>query len=161
MLRRFWTEEDGVLTLEWIILTTLVVLGVIGGLAVVRDALMHELGGVVGAAMALDQTATISDPIAISIGGGIGCSPSVAGSPGGLNESPYVGTDHEPGGIDPITGLPIAGSDVPNFVTGYDQWGEGRYIAPGQGINSEAYTGQTGTAEGGCTLSDLTSQLGP
>jgi hypothetical protein len=80
MLKRLWCEDEGVLTLEWILLTTLVVIGVISGLAAVRDALMHELAGVVGAIMAIDQSYSLSTPIAISVGGGVGCSPSVAGS---------------------------------------------------------------------------------
>ena len=86
MLKRLWCEDDAVLTLEWIMLTTLVVIGAIAGLAAVRDALMHELGGVVGAAMSLDQSYALSSPIGINIcnggasGNGIYASTSVAGS---------------------------------------------------------------------------------
>ena len=89
MLKQLWYEEEGVLTLEWILLTTLVVIGAIAGLAAVRDALVHELAGVVGAVMTLDQSYALSSPIGISIGdgtsngngfGGIYCSTSVAGS---------------------------------------------------------------------------------
>jgi hypothetical protein len=82
MLKRLWCEDEGVLTLEWILLTTLVVIGVIGGLAAVRDALVHELAGIVGAIMSIDQSYQLSSPIGISVssGGAGGCSTSVAGS---------------------------------------------------------------------------------
>ena len=87
MLMRLWCEDEAVLTLEWIMLTTLVVVGAIGGLAAVRDALVHELGGVVGAAMSLDQSYALSSPIGVGICGGgatnnsnLYASTSVAGS---------------------------------------------------------------------------------
>lgn len=36
-------RRRGMLTLEWILLLTVVVIGVIGGLAAVRDAILDEL----------------------------------------------------------------------------------------------------------------------
>ena len=49
MLMRLWREDEGVLTFEWIMLLTLLVIGVIGGVAGIRDAIIHECQGVVGA----------------------------------------------------------------------------------------------------------------
>ena len=55
-----WEEEQGVLTFEWVLLLTLLVIGVVGGVAAVRDALSIELGGVSGAAVSLDQSYTVT-----------------------------------------------------------------------------------------------------
>ena len=43
MLKRMWREDEGVLTFEWILLTTLLVIGVVGGISGVRDAINVEL----------------------------------------------------------------------------------------------------------------------
>src|SRR5947209_2271476 len=113
MIRRLWVEDEGVLTLEWILLTTLVVLGVIGGLAAVRDALVHELAGIVGATMSVNQEFAISSPIGISVGGGPACSTSVAG---GLYNTNIDGFNSPGGGgiigYDPDSGEPIYGSGL-------------------------------------------------
>ena len=53
MLKRLLREDEGVLTFEWILLLTLLVIGVIGGIAGIRDAIIHECQGVVGAVMSL------------------------------------------------------------------------------------------------------------
>ena len=59
MLKRVWCEDDGVLTFEWTLLTTLVVIGVIGGLTGVRDAILYESQGVAGATISLDNRTTL------------------------------------------------------------------------------------------------------
>ena len=53
---RLWCEDEGVLTFEWILLSTLLVIGTIGGVAAIRDAIIQEAQGVVGAMVALDQS---------------------------------------------------------------------------------------------------------
>lgn len=53
---RCWRDERGVLTFEWVLLITLVVLGVVGGLSAARDAMTSELGDVAGAIEAVDQS---------------------------------------------------------------------------------------------------------
>lgn len=53
-------DDDGVLTFEWILLLTLVVIGIVGGLSAARDALISELGDVVGAVVHIDQSYTVS-----------------------------------------------------------------------------------------------------
>ncbi len=71
-LKRAWREDQGVLTFEWILLATLLVLGIVGGLSAVRDALIDELGDVAGAAVAMDQSFSVTtcpaDPCLFQIG---------------------------------------------------------------------------------------------
>jgi hypothetical protein len=57
-----WKEDQGVLTFEWILLITVLVIGIVGGLSAVRDAMIAELGDVVEAMVSLDQSYTISNP---------------------------------------------------------------------------------------------------
>lgn len=57
--QKLWREDDGVLSFEWVLLTTLLVIGVIGGLAAARDAVIDELGDVAQAMLALDHSYTI------------------------------------------------------------------------------------------------------
>jgi hypothetical protein len=155
MIRRLWIEDEGVLTLEWIILTTLVVLGVIGGLAAVRDALVHELAGVVGATMSVDQSFEISSPVGISVLGGNECSTSVAG---GVYNSNVDGFSTPGGGgiigYDPNTGDPIYGSGNSPLYTGY---AEARIRVPNNGQNG--YNAQDDDLQGGGGC-DVTAVIG-
>jgi Flp pilus assembly pilin Flp len=68
MLKRMWREDEGVLTFEWILLTTLLVIGVVGGMSAVRDALDTELGNVAEAIISVDQSYSVPPPIATKIG---------------------------------------------------------------------------------------------
>ena len=45
-IRRIWCEDEGVLTFEWVLLVTLLTIGVVSGLAAARDAVIDELGDV-------------------------------------------------------------------------------------------------------------------
>ncbi len=56
LLKRIWREDQGVLTFEWVLLVTLVILGIVGGLSAARDATIDELGDVAGAIIAVDQS---------------------------------------------------------------------------------------------------------
>ena len=67
MLKRLWREDEGVLTFEWILLLTLLVIGVIGGVAGIRDAIIHECGGVVGAMVSLDQSYVVQAPLGVGV----------------------------------------------------------------------------------------------
>ena len=70
MFRRFqrlWREEDGVLSFEWVLLVTLLVIGIVGGLAAARDAITDELGDAAEAMLALDGSFTISYPLQIAV----------------------------------------------------------------------------------------------
>lgn len=53
---RLWQEDDGVLTFEWVLIITLVVIGIVGGLAAVRDAIIDELGDIAEATINFDQS---------------------------------------------------------------------------------------------------------
>src|SRR5262245_16356027 len=63
VLARMWKEEDGVLSFEWVLLVTLLTIGIVGGLAAARDAIIDELGDVGQAMLALDHSMTISFPL--------------------------------------------------------------------------------------------------
>lgn len=63
MLKRAWTEDQGVLTFEWVLLVTLLTIGVVGGISAVRDAIISELGDVAQAMINLDQSYTILNPV--------------------------------------------------------------------------------------------------
>jgi hypothetical protein len=67
MLMRLWREDEGVLTFEWIMLLTLLVIGVIGGVAAIRDAIILECQGVVGAIVSLDQSYYVAQPLTVSV----------------------------------------------------------------------------------------------
>ncbi|MEI8375710.1 MAG: hypothetical protein WCJ35_23050 [Planctomycetota bacterium] len=67
MLKRLWCEDEGILTFEWILLLTLLVIGVIGGVAGIRDAIIHECQGVVGAMVALDQSYSVVAPLGVAV----------------------------------------------------------------------------------------------
>ncbi len=58
---RMWREDHGVLTFEWILLITVLVIGIVGGLTATRDAIISELGDMAFAVTALDQSWTLLD----------------------------------------------------------------------------------------------------
>jgi Flp pilus assembly pilin Flp len=51
---RVATRRRGVLTLEWILLVTVIVIGIIGGLGIVRNATLSELQDLANAITALN-----------------------------------------------------------------------------------------------------------
>ena len=67
LLWKMQVEDDAVLSFEWVLLVTLVTIGVVGGLAAVRDAIIDELGDFSQAAMAIDESYTITDPLSIVV----------------------------------------------------------------------------------------------
>lgn len=58
-LARAWREDEGVLTFEWILLLTLLVIGIVSGLSTVRDAIIDELTDVAFAAVSFDQSFSV------------------------------------------------------------------------------------------------------
>ena len=74
MMNRIWNEESGVLTFEWILLLTLLVIGIVGGLAAVRDAYIIELTSAANAITTLDEGYNIIGPVEI----GFTASPTTA-----------------------------------------------------------------------------------
>ena len=64
VLNQLWKEEDGVLSFEWVLLVTLLTIGIVGGLTAARDAIIDELGDAAQAMLALDQSYTIDFSLA-------------------------------------------------------------------------------------------------
>ena len=64
---QMWQEEEGVLTFEWILLITVLVIGIVSGLTAVRDAMISELGDVAEAMISLDQSYTIDNPLNLDV----------------------------------------------------------------------------------------------
>lgn len=62
-----WREDEGALSFEWILLLTLLAIGIVSGLSTVRDALISELDDAAQATLALDQSYTIAAPLASSV----------------------------------------------------------------------------------------------
>ncbi|MDO4568969.1 MAG: hypothetical protein Q4D38_01130 [Planctomycetia bacterium] len=67
LIQRIVREEGGVLTFEWILLITVLVIGIVGGLSAVRDAYNYELGCVSQAIVSLDLSYWINAPIQVLI----------------------------------------------------------------------------------------------
>lgn len=59
-MAKIWREDDGVLSFEWTLLLTLLTIGIVGGLAGARDAIIDELGDVAQAAQGIDQSYSLS-----------------------------------------------------------------------------------------------------
>ena len=59
-IKTIWTETDGVLSFEWILLLTLLTIGIVGGIAAARDAIIDEMGDVAEAAQAIDQSYSLA-----------------------------------------------------------------------------------------------------
>lgn len=53
---RFWCDESGLLSFEWILLMTLLVIGIVGGTAFLRDSIVIKFGNFTGAVGKLDQS---------------------------------------------------------------------------------------------------------
>ena len=66
-LSRMWHETDGVLSFEWTMLTSLLTVGVVSGVAAVRDAVTDEMGDVAQAMVSLDQSYAIQPPLVINV----------------------------------------------------------------------------------------------
>jgi hypothetical protein len=56
LIARITTEDDGVLTFEWVLMVTIIVIGIVSGIAASRDAIIDEMGDVAGAMLSLDQS---------------------------------------------------------------------------------------------------------
>src|SRR5262245_2167383 len=67
-----WSEEDGVLSFEWTMLTSLLTVGVVSGVAAVRDAAVDELGDLAQAMVSLDQSYIIQPPLGVQVHTGFG-----------------------------------------------------------------------------------------
>lgn len=66
-LRQIWEADDGVLSFEWTLVVTLTTIGIVGGIAAARDAIIDELGDVAQGMLALDGSYSIANPLELSI----------------------------------------------------------------------------------------------
>ena len=64
---RTWKEDEGVLSFEWVLLVTLLTIGIVSGVAGARDAIIDELGDVAQAMLALDQSYTVDFPLEVVV----------------------------------------------------------------------------------------------
>ena len=62
-LTRLWKEDDGVLSFEWTVLSSLLTVGVVSGVTAVRDATVDEFGDVALSMVSLDQSYYIQPPL--------------------------------------------------------------------------------------------------
>jgi Flp pilus assembly pilin Flp len=67
IVQRMWREDDGVLSFEWTVLTSLLTVGVVSGIAAVRDATIDEMGDLSQAMVSLDQSYYIQPPLAVQV----------------------------------------------------------------------------------------------
>lgn len=67
LLHTIWREDEGVLSFEWVLLVTILTIGIVGGLAAARDGIIDELGDVTQAAIALDQSYRVDLPPDVTI----------------------------------------------------------------------------------------------
>jgi Flp pilus assembly pilin Flp len=67
LAKQFWNDEDGVLSFEWVLLVTLLVIGIVSGVTAARDAIVDELGDVAQTMLVIDQSYTITFPLAVNV----------------------------------------------------------------------------------------------
>lgn len=71
MKTQFWTavvsEEDGLLSFEWVMLVTLLAIGVVTGATAARDGIIDELGDTAESMLAVDGSYRIDLPLQVSI----------------------------------------------------------------------------------------------
>ena len=72
LLYRIARQDEGVLTFEWILLATLLVIGIVGGVSGMRDAVISELGDVSGAVVNIDQSYTVVTDTCSGLGNDFG-----------------------------------------------------------------------------------------
>ena len=53
------THRKGSFTFEWILVVTLLIVGIAGGISAIRDTLIDELGDIAEAALSIDQSWTM------------------------------------------------------------------------------------------------------
>lgn len=67
LLARAWRETDGVLSFEWTVLTSVLTIGAVSGIAAVRDAVQDEMADVAEAMTSLDQSYQVQGPLIVSV----------------------------------------------------------------------------------------------
>jgi len=105
-LAQLWTEDDGVLAFEWTLLLTLLTIGIVGGVAGARNAIIDELGDVAQVMLCIDQSYIIQFPIAVSVHGTAASSGSDSSFIDALNYTDCDTTFPDPLGQEPAIGIP-------------------------------------------------------
>ena len=67
LFAHMWHETDGVLSFEWTMLASLLTVGVVAGVASIRDAVTDEMADLTVAMTSLDQSYRIQGPLVISV----------------------------------------------------------------------------------------------
>ena len=67
LFANMWVQDDGVLSFEWVLLITVIVIGIVGGLAAARDGIIDELGDAAQAMVALDQSYQVDNPLLVGV----------------------------------------------------------------------------------------------
>lgn len=62
ILKRIWSEDEGVLTFEWVLLITVAIIGIIGGYSAMRDAVIDEMGDIAEGVISIDQSFSTAAP---------------------------------------------------------------------------------------------------
>ena len=65
-LKKMWNEDSGVLSFEWVMLSSLLTFGIVSGIAGARDSIIDELGDVSEAMLALDQSYSVDFPLSVT-----------------------------------------------------------------------------------------------
>lgn len=89
MMTQIWNDESGILTFEWILLFTLLTIGIVGGVAAIRNAVNLESAEAANAMTALNQSYTIT----ASLGGMVTSTGAISYSStdiSGMSESSYT-----------------------------------------------------------------------
>ncbi len=98
-LRMVWNEEDGVLSFEWVMLLTLLTIGIVSGITAARDGIVDELGDTAQAMLALDGSFTIDFPLQVSIdpnGNGPGTVAAQASNSQFIDGQTFTDCDRDP-----------------------------------------------------------------
>jgi Flp pilus assembly pilin Flp len=106
-LKQLWIEDDGVLAFEWVLLLTLLTIGIVGGVAGGRNAIIDELGDTAQVMLAVDQSYTITFPLAVSVHTTATSSSSDTSFTDALFYLDCDTTFPEPLGQEPGIGIPI------------------------------------------------------
>jgi len=106
-IKRLWTEDEGVLSFEWVLLATLLTFGIVGGVAAGRNAIIDELGDTAQVMLAVDQSYTITFPLAVGVHTAAASSSSDTSFTDALIYIDCDTTFPDPLGQEPGIGIPI------------------------------------------------------
>ena len=67
IVQRIAAEEDGLLSFEWVMLVTLLTIGVVAGATAARDGIIDELGDTAESMLAVDGSYRVDFPLQVSI----------------------------------------------------------------------------------------------